>query len=238
MVGIALAKRRMIGFGNDGVGAAIGEARGQHEGVGDEAAHRIAGGGKLRGLRDAVAEHEVRAKGLPQPALAQHRFGGATVRRHFGIGNGEAAGPAGLDQPSEALEPFVDCQRRAPGREDDELAHGVHGPGIARQARGGQLIRKVLVGRQEHLERRAVLDLPRQGSRGAEYELHVRVLGPLELAGDLGEREVEIGRRGDRGRPLSGPRRRHHEQQTEREHAAEPVPEGPGPGRRVHTTSK
>jgi hypothetical protein len=64
-----LAKRRIVGLGNHGIGAAAGEVSAKDEGVGDEAAHRVAGGGELRSLRDAVAEHEVRAKRIPQPAL-------------------------------------------------------------------------------------------------------------------------------------------------------------------------
>ena len=87
----ALAQRRMVGLGNHGIGAAVGEARAEHERVGDEAADGVAGGGELRGLRDGVAEHEVRAQRVPQPALAQHRFRGAAVRRDLGVGDGEAA---------------------------------------------------------------------------------------------------------------------------------------------------
>ena len=193
----------------------------EHERVGDEAADRVAGRRKLRGLRDAVAEHEVRAQRLPQPALPQHRFGRATVRRDLGVGDGEAAGAAGLDQPPEAVEPFVDRERRTLGREDHEPSDRVHHAGIARQTRRRQLVRKFLVGRQEHLERRAVLDLPRQRSGRAEHQLHARALVALELLRDLGEREVEVRGRGDRGRALGGQLRRQPEQQPDREKPAE-----------------
>ena len=131
----------------------------------------------------------------------------ASAARPYGATSGLAMAkrltPPAFTQAAETLEPFVDRQRRALGREDHQPADGVDHAGIARQARRGQLIRKLLVGRQEHLERRAVLDLPRQGAGRAEHQLHARALGALELLRDLGEREVEIRRRGDRGRPLS-----------------------------------
>ena len=118
-----------------------------------------------------VAEHEVRPEGVPQPALPQHRFRGAAVRRHLGIGDREADSAARLHQARQAVEPLVDRERRSRRREDHEPADGVDDAGIARQAGRGQLIRKLLVGGEEHLERRAVLNLSRQRAGGAEHEL-------------------------------------------------------------------
>ena len=82
--------------------------------------------------------------------------------------------PPRLHQAGQAVEPFVDGERRAVGREDDQAADGVDHAGITRQARRGELVRKLFVGRQEHLERRAVLDLPRQRAGRAEHQLDAR----------------------------------------------------------------
>ena len=59
------------------IGAALGEARREHERVGDDAAGGVAGRGELGGLRDGIAEHQVRPQRLPQSAFPQDRFGGA-----------------------------------------------------------------------------------------------------------------------------------------------------------------
>ena len=86
-------------------------------------------------------------------------------------------------------------------------------PGITGQAGRRELVQELLVGCQEHVERRSVLDLPRQSAGCAEYQL-TRMLGALECR-DLGEREVEIGRRCDHGRPLGRQLRRYAEQRVD-----------------------
>ena len=89
------------------------------------------------------------------------------------------------------------------GAKIDEAADRVDHAGIAGQAGAGQLIRELLVGGEKHLERRAVLDLPRQRAGRAEHQFHALALA-RELFGDLRQREVEIGRGGDRRRALRG----------------------------------
>ena len=88
-----LAQRRMIGFRNHGVLATVGEPGAEHERVRDQAADGIAGRGELCGLRDRVAEDQLRPDGIPQSALAQHRFRGLAVRSDLRIGDREAGSP-------------------------------------------------------------------------------------------------------------------------------------------------
>ena len=63
----------------------------EHERVGDEPANGVSGGRKLRRLRDAVAEHQIRTKRVPQPVLSEHGFGRTAVRSDVGIGDGKTA---------------------------------------------------------------------------------------------------------------------------------------------------
>ena len=99
--------------GIEGVGAAVGEPRRQHERIREQAADGVAGRGKLRRLRNRVAEDEVRPHGVQQSALAQHGFGSAAIGRDLGIGDREAADAAVLHHAREPVEPAVDRERRA-----------------------------------------------------------------------------------------------------------------------------
>ena len=139
-----------------------------------------------------------------KPRFLEDGFRGFAVGRDLRIGDGEAAHAAGLGQPCQAFEPLIDRERRALRREDHQPADGVHGAGIARQSRGGQLIRELLVCREEQLEGRAVPNLPRQRSRGAEHQLDARPSGARERVGDLVQREIQVRGGGDRGRLLRG----------------------------------
>ena len=120
----------------------------------------------------------------------------ASAARPYGATSGFAIAkrltPSSLEQTRQAVEPFVDRERRARGREEHEASDRVDHTRVAGQTRRRQLIRKLLVGRQEHLERRAVLDLsasacPMRRRRGRRA-CHDRA----RMSGDFGQREVEI----------------------------------------------
>jgi hypothetical protein len=75
---------------------------------------------------------------------------------------------------------------------------------------------KLLVGGEEQLERRAVLDLPRQRARGAEHQIDLRATLAGELVGHFGEGEAEIGGSGDRRAPLRHGRAGDHRREGHR----------------------
>jgi hypothetical protein len=67
-------------------------------------------------LRDAVAEHQLRAKVVPQPVFLQDGFCRLAVGSDVGIGNRKLPAArkralARLDQASQAVETWIDGQR-------------------------------------------------------------------------------------------------------------------------------
>ena len=201
-----LAQRRIVGIGDHGVGAAVRKVRRQHQRIRDQPANRIAGGGELRGLRDGVAEHEPSGGWRPTSHASQNRFRGSPVRRDLGIGDREAGHAAGFGEPGQPLEPLIDRERRSLGCKHHQPADRIDAPGVARQRRRGQLIRKLLVCGQEQFEWRAILNLSRQRPRGAEHQLNARAPGARERVGDLVQREIQVrGGGNDRATSVPGP---------------------------------
>ena len=82
------------------------------------------------------------------------------------------------------------------------------------------MVRKLFVGGEEQLERRAILDLPRQRARRPKHELDRSAAIARECLGDLVQREVQIRRGGDRRRLLRR-RRRGEREPEERSTASE-----------------
>ncbi len=198
-----MAQRWMIGVWNHGIRAAIGEPWTQHQRIGDETAYRVASRSELRRLGDGIAQYQLRSNGVPQSTLAQHGLSRLAVGGDLGVRNREPAHAARLHEARQTVEPFVNRQRRTGGRKDDQASDGVDHARITRQASGRELVRKLFVGREEQLERRAVLDLARQRARRAEHNLDASATIARKLIGDLGEREIEIGCRSDHRRALS-----------------------------------
>ena len=106
-------------------------------------------------------------------------------------------------------------QGRAVRRDDDECADRVECAIVDREALGGQVEHELLVGRQKHLEWRALLNLAKEIAGGAECQLHLAPGFLLEDLGDLRECKLQVGRRSHDGHVLGADRRHcvHAEQQ-------------------------
>ena len=165
-----LTERLVIALGNHRVLPALGEPRTEYQRIGHQAADGISRCRELRGLRDRVSEHQLRANRVPQATLPQHRLRGLAVWRNVRVRDRESSGLAALDHASEPVEPFINGERRSVGREDHQPANCVHDAGIASQTSLGQLIGELLIGGKEQLERRTVLDLSRQRPRRTEHD--------------------------------------------------------------------
>ena len=153
-----------------------------------------------RTSRGRMASHRPRLRRTASAALPY----GATS----GLAIANRSTPPRFDQPRQTVEPIVNGQGGTVGGEDHEPPDRIHGARVAREPGGRELVRKLFVRSQEHLEGRAVLNLARQRPGRAEHELHARATLARELIGYLGEREIEVRGRGNRGGTLSGQRRR------------------------------
>ena len=179
---------------NLGVGAGILERWGQGERQRNQADVGAAGLGELGGLRDVFPEDELLPHAIVESFSAQGRHGGAPIRRMLWVRDGDPAN-ASVGQHGQAA-PDVDAgivrvqsTRRPAAYSVEAAAFGQAGalepPGI------------VDVGREEDVERRAILNLREEvaGRTERQPDALPRVL--LELRGDRGKRGLQIGRRRD-----------------------------------------
>jgi hypothetical protein len=211
-----LAQRRVIVGRDERVASAPLHVRCECQRIRDDPARGVAGRGELRRLRDVLAEHEMRLQGRPESVLLQRGFGGAAVRRVFGVGDGEAAHAATCDEPRQAGEAGRGIERGAGRREQHDPAHAVERAASAGESGGGEGVHEGFVRRQEELERRAVLDLAGERARRSEHRVHALPGVACELPRDLREGDIQVRRRRDDRRPLrpdggreSGDQRQH-----------------------------
>ena len=201
------------------------EPRREHERVRDEAAHGVAGGRELRGLRDGVAEHQLRPKRVPQPALPQHRLGRAAVGRDIGVGDGEAADAAGLHQARQtrraarrrsAANPFGAKITSRPTAYTTPASR-VRPAAASWFGNSSSAARNISNGAPSWICRVNVPDAPNTSSTRV-----CRVA--RELLRDLGQRQVQVRRRRNRGRARScEPGDRQARQPEREEPAAYPI---------------
>ena len=137
----------------------------------------------------------------------------ATVGRVLRVGNRELVqGPVGK-RVGDAAQLRIDCDRRSPRDDQRKPAHRIDDARIdaVPLAREGVDVR--LVGREEQLERGAILDLATEIPRRAEHQPELPAGLLRELRGDVRQRELEVrGRRDDgnlrrRRSPRTGQRR-------------------------------
>jgi hypothetical protein len=167
----ALAQRRMPAFRDEGKVAAGGDGRCQRQGIGDDAALGVAGGGELGRLGHVLAEHQFRRDRLPQAAVAQRFLGPHAVGRMLRIGDGEAGDPPRGKCSGKIGEVFVGFELRAVGCEDDDAPKRVEGSFVAGESVPMKIEHEAFVGREIRLVGRALADLAGEVAGRAEGQL-------------------------------------------------------------------
>ena len=160
-----------------------------------------------RRLANVLADDEQRLHLIPQAIFLQGLPRGAAIGRRLRIGNGDVLHLAGGKRVLETLQFGVDGHRRSlrhdeaqlPARKDNGLAF--------RKSTLGKLLDALVVGGEQSLERRGVLDLMHEIAGGAIGDLHALTGFLLVALGDLVERIAQARRRGDRGRIIGAHRR-------------------------------
>ena len=184
---------RLVVFGRHDPGrAALELAAFKHLRERDKAQLGVAGGDEGVGLADALARHQLGLQGGGQTQLFHRLHGGGAVRGQLGVGNRQLVELSALEHGALVIDDA------GLGRPQHQLARGV---GKARAGHGVafllQLQRALVVGRQEHVEGRAVLDLGVERAGGAEGQLGLVPGGLGQHLGQCLGRCGEVGGHGD-----------------------------------------
>src|SRR5713101_6135078 len=93
--------------------------------IGKDATLRRAGRRELRGLRNVLAEHELRLDGLPQALSLERLLGGTAVGGVFRIGDGKALNAPVFERRPQIGKVGIGRERRALGSKENGSAFRV-----------------------------------------------------------------------------------------------------------------
>ena len=169
-----------------------GHVGGERQGVGNDAALGIAGGGELRGLRHILAQHQGALQGVPESGVAQSLFGAGAIGGVFRIGDGKAANLPLGQRVAQSGQGRVNLQGRALRRQQRQASDGIERAFVLAQALRSELGNKGFVGREKHLKRGAFDNLAIQIPRRTKHQLHVLAGLRGELRPHFFQRELQV----------------------------------------------